>query len=156
IDVMVEEETESALRMGAVEPGALAEPYMSTPFTVMVRKRATWLVVLFLGEMLTATAMGFFEQEIARAVVLALFIPLIISRGGSSGSQGSALIIRAMALGEFRLADWWRIARRELVSGLALGAILGCIGFLRIAIWSAFTDLYGPHWLLVALTVAFS
>jgi len=156
IDVMVEEETESALRMGGVEPGALDEPYMTTPFRVMVRKRATWLVILFLGEMLTATAMGYFEEEIARAVVLALFIPLIISSGGNSGSQASTLVIRAMALGEFRLSDWWRIARRELVSGLALGAILGAIGFVRIALWSAFTNLYGPHWLLVALTVAFS
>ena len=104
IDVMVEAETENALRMGAVEPGALDQPYMSTPFATMVRKRATWLVVLFLGEMLTATAMGYFEDEIAKAVVLALFVPLIISSGGNSGSQASTIIIRAMALGEFRLA----------------------------------------------------
>ena len=156
IDVMVEEETEDALRMGGVEPGALDQPYLATPFTTLVRKRATWLVVLFLGEMLTATAMGYFEEEIAKAVVLALFVPLIISSGGNSGSQASTIIIRAMALGEFRLSDWWRIARREVLSGLALGAILGSIGFLRIALWSAFSNLYGPHWPLVAVTVALS
>jgi magnesium transporter len=156
IDVMVEEETENALRQGGVEPGALDQPYMSTPFSTMVRKRATWLVVLFLGEMLTATAMGYFEDEIAKAVVLALFVPLIISSGGNSGSQASTIIIRAMALGEFRLTDWWKIARREIMSGLALGAILGTIGFARIALWSAFSTIYGPHWVLVGLTVAFS
>ncbi len=156
IDLMVEDETESALRMGAVEPGALDLPYMQTPFLEMVKKRATWLVVLFLGEMLTATAMGHFEDEIAKAVVLALFVPLIISSGGNSGSQASTLIIRAMALGEFHLADWWQIARREIFSGLALGTILGAIGFLRIALWSAFSNIYGPHWMLVALTVSLS
>jgi magnesium transporter len=156
IDVMVEAETENALRMGAVEPGALDQPYMSTPFSTMVRQRATWLVILFLGEMLTATAMGYFEGEIAKAVVLALFVPLIISSGGNSGSQASTIIIRAMALGEFRLADWWRIARREVMSGLTLGTILGSIGFMRIAIWSAFSSIYGPHWVLVGLTVALS
>ena len=156
IDLMVEDETDNALRMGAVEPGALDLPYMQTPFVEMVKKRATWLVVLFLGEMLTATAMGHFEDEIAKAVVLALFVPLIISSGGNSGSQASTLIIRAMALGEFRLTDWWKVARREILSGLALGTILGAIGFLRIALWSAFSDIYGPHWVLVALTVALS
>ncbi len=113
-------------------------------------------MVLFVGEMLTATAMGYFEDEIAKAVVLALFVPLIISSGGNSGSQASTIIIRAMALGEFRLADWWRIARREVLSGLALGSILGTIGFARIALWSAFSSIYGPHWILVGLTVAFS
>jgi magnesium transporter len=156
IDVLLEEETERSLRMGGVEPGALALPYLATPFWTLVRKRATWLVLLFLGEMLTATAMGYFESEIARAVVLALFVPLIISSGGNSGSQASTIVIRAMALGEFRLTDWWRIARREIMSGLVLGAILGAIGFARIAVWSAFTDLYGPHWVQVALTVACS
>jgi magnesium transporter len=120
----------------------------------MIKKRASWLVVLFLGEMLTATAMGFFEKEIARAVVLALFVPLIISSGGNSGSQASTMVIRAMAIGEVKLTDLTRVLRRELVSGLALGGILGSIGFLRIAIWSAFSHLYGPHWLLVAVTVA--
>jgi len=103
--------------------------------------------------MLTATAMGFFEKEIARAVVLALFVPLIISSGGNSGSQAATLVIRAMALGEVTLRDWVRIVRREIFSGLALGSILGLIGFLRIAVWSSFSDLYGPHWLLVAITV---
>jgi magnesium transporter len=119
----------------------------------MIRKRAGWLVVLFLGEMLTATAMGFFEDEIARAVVLALFVPLIISSGGNAGSQASTLVIRALALGEVQLRDWWRVARRELVSGLALGGMLGVIGFCRIAGWSLVTNLYGPHWLLIGLTV---
>ena len=104
--------------------------------------------------MLTATAMGYFEKEIARAVVLALFIPLIISSGGNSGSQASILVIRALGLGEVTLGDWFRVLRRELVSGLTLGSVLGAIGFLRIAIWSGFSNLYGPHWLLVAFTVA--
>jgi len=154
IDVMVEEETASALRAGAVEPGALDQPYMATGFVEMVKKRATWLVILFLGEMLTATAMGHFEDEISKAVVLALFVPLIISSGGNSGSQASTIIIRAMALGEFQLRDWWKVARREILSGIALGAILGAIGFLRIALWSAFSGIYGPHWILVGVTVA--
>jgi magnesium transporter len=122
----------------------------------MVRKRASWLVVLFLGELLTATAMGYFEKEIERAVVLALFVPLIISSGGNSGSQAATLIVRALALGEVRLRDWWLVLRRELISGMLLGSILGSIGFLRIAIWSGFSDIYGPHWLLVGLTVGTS
>jgi magnesium transporter len=119
----------------------------------MVRKRAGWLVILFLGEMLTATAMRFFEAELARALVLALFVPLIISSGGNSGSQASTLVIRALALGEVTLRDWWRVVRRECLTGLALGGILGALGFARIAGWSFFTDLYGPHALLVAATV---
>src|SRR5207249_3535037 len=109
--------------------------------------------ILFLGELLTATAMGYFEHEIARAVVLALFVPLIISSGGNSGSQAATLIIRAMALGEVTLKDWWHVMRREIVAGLSLGAVLGSIGFLRISVWSMFSNLYGPHWLLVAMTV---
>jgi magnesium transporter len=156
IDVLVEEETKRALRIGGVEPGALDEPYMTTPLMTLVRKRAGWLVLLFLGEMLTATAMGYFEEEIAKAVVLALFVPLIISSGGNSGSQASTLVIRAMALGELRLSDWWRVAGREIVSGLALGAILAIIGFGRIAVWSTFSDIYGPRWILVAITVSLS
>src|ERR1041384_1447419 len=112
----------------------------------MIRKRAPWLVILFLSEMLTATAMGFFADEIAKAVVLAMFLPLIISSGGNSGSQGTPLIIRAMALGEVTLRDWWRVMRREISSGLSLGLILGSIGFLRIAVWSAFSNVNGPHW----------
>src|SRR5262245_25876704 len=153
IDVLIEEGTEDILRMAAVEPGALDKPYMQVTLPTMIRKRAGWLVILFLGEMLTATAMGFFEKEIERAVVLALFVPLIISSGGNSGSQASTLVIRALALSEVKLRDWWRVMRREVLSGLGLGAILGTIGFLRISIWSAFSDIYGPYWLLVALTV---
>jgi len=132
---------------------ALDAPYMEISLAQMVKKRAGWLVFLFLGEMLTATAMGYFEDEIAKAVVLALFVPLIISSGGNSGSQASTLVIRALAIGEVKLIDWWRVMRREIVSGLSLGLILGTIGFLRITIWSMFSDLYGAHWLLVASTV---
>jgi magnesium transporter len=119
----------------------------------MVRKRVTWLIVLFLSEMLTATAMGKFENEIARAVVLSIFVPLVISSGGNSGSQASTLIIRAMALGEVKLIDWWRVMRREILSGLSLGAILGTIGFIRISLWALLFHTYGEHWLLLALTV---
>ena len=154
LDVAERTTTEEIQRMGGSE--ALDEPYTTIPFTRMVKKRATWLVVLFVGEMLTATAMGFFEGEIEKAVVLALFVPLIISSGGNSGSQATTLIIRAMALGELKLRDWWMVMRKEIKSGLALGFILGSIGFLRIAVWSGFSKVYGPHWLLVALTVAFS
>jgi magnesium transporter len=135
---------------------ALDEPYMRIAISRMVKKRAGWLVVLFLGEMLTATAMGFFEGEIEKAVVLALFVPLIISSGGNAGSQATTLVIRAMALGEIRLRDWWRVMRREVVAGLALGTILGTIGFLRITVWSAFSTIYGTHWLLVGWTVGVS
>ena len=122
----------------------------------MIQKRAGWLTALFLGEMLTATAMGAFEEEISKAVVLALFVPLIISSGGNSGSQAATLVIRALALGEVGLLDWWRVMRREILAGLTLGSILGSIGFLRIALWSAFSDMYGEHWMLIALTVAIS
>ena len=135
---------------------AFEEPYMSISFWRMVKKRGGWLVILFLGEMLTATAMGFFEGEIEKAVVLALFVPLIISSGGNSGSQATTLVIRALAIGEVALADWWRVMRREIFAGLALGSILGVIGFFRIAIWSGFSTIYGPHWLLVGLTVGVS
>lgn len=135
---------------------AFEEPYMSIGFWRMIKKRGGWLVILFLGEMLTATAMGFFEGEIEKAVVLALFVPLIISSGGNSGSQATTLVIRALAIGEVTLADWWKVMRREIFSGLALGSILGVIGFFRIAIWSAFSTIYGPHWLLVGMTVGVS
>jgi magnesium transporter len=141
-------------RFGGQE--ALDEPYLSTSMLAMVRKRASWLVILFIGEMFTATAMGYFEAEIARAVVLALFVPLIISSGGNSGSQAATLIIRALALGEVRLRDWWHVLRRELLAGLLLGGILALIGFLRIAAWNAVSHMYGEHWLLVGLTVAVS
>ena len=113
-------------------------------------------MILFLGEMLTATAMSFFQDEISKAVVLALFVPLIISSGGNSGSQAASLIIRAMALGEVKTKDWWRVMKRELLSGLVLGVLLGCIGFIRIFIWSFFTSIYGPHWQLVAFAVGIS
>jgi magnesium transporter len=151
LDVAQSAATRTLQRFGGMQ--ALDEPYLEMPFRLMLRRRASWLVVLFLGEMLTATAMAFFEKEIQRAVVLALFVPLIISSGGNSGSQAATLVIRALALDEVSLGQWWRVMRRELLSGLALGGILGAIGFLRISLWSAFSDLYGPHWLLVALTV---
>jgi magnesium transporter len=154
VDVMIEEGTEDVLKMGAVEAGAPDEPYTATPFWALVRRRAGWLLVLFLGEMLTATAMGRFQEEIARAVVLALFVPLIISSGGNSGSQAATLIIRALAVGDLALRDWWRVMRREVFSGLVLGGILGLVGFLRISVWSLFAPgTYGPHWPLIALTV---
>ena len=154
LDVAEQKATEDIQRVGGSE--ALDEPYMQIAFHRMVQKRAGWLTALFIGEMLTATAMGAFEKEIEKAVVLALFVPLIISSGGNSGSQASTLVIRALALGEVTLIDWWRVMRREIAAGLALGAILGTIGFLRIALWSAFSSIYGEHWLLVAMTVAFS
>lgn len=152
IDVAEEEATRDVQRFGGVE--ALDEPYRATPIFVLIRKRAIWLVLLFLGEMLTATAMGFFEESIARVVVLALFIPLIISSGGNTGSQAATLLIRALAVREVNLTDWWWVLRRELFSGLALGIILGTIGFVRIALWSTFSNIYGPHWLLIAWTVS--
>jgi magnesium transporter len=129
---------------------------MQVGLAQMIKKRAGWLAALFLGEMLTATAMSHYEQEISRAVVLAVFIPLIISSGGNSGSQATSIIIRALALSEVRLRDWLRVARRELVAGLSLGAILGSIGFIRILVWQGLFHSYGDHYLLVALTVAFS
>jgi magnesium transporter len=119
-----------------------------------VRKRAIWLCVLFLGELLTTTAMGHFEDELSRALVLALFIPLIISSGGNSGSQAATLIIRALSIGEVSLADWWRIMRREVMAGLMLGTILGVIGFVRVVAAAQFSDTYGPHYVLVGVTLA--
>jgi magnesium transporter len=151
LDVAEAAATKDIQRIGGSE--ALDEPYMQIAFGRMVRKRAGWLTALFLGEMLTATAMGAFEAEISRAVVLALFVPLIISSGGNSGSQASTLVIRALALGEVGLHDWWRVMRREVLAGLALGTILGSIGFLRITLTSRFTTMYGPYPHLVALTV---
>lgn len=151
LDVADEEATEDIQKLGGSE--ALDEPYTTIALSRMVKKRASWLVVLFLGEMLTATAMGYFEGELEKALVLSLFIPLVISSGGNAGSQAATLVIRALALGEFRLRDWWKIMRRELAAGTALGVILGTIGFLRIAVWSMFSTVYGPHWVLVAITV---
>src|SRR3972149_3044999 len=129
---------------------------MLISFWRMVRKRAGWLIILFLSEMLTATAMGFFEVEIARAVVLAVFLPLIISSGGNSGSQASTLVIRAMALGEVKLRDWWFVVRRELATGLMLGAVLGALGFVRILLWQSIAGVYGEHFVLLGLTVGAS
>ena len=153
IDAIVRETTEDVQKFGGME--ALDAPYMEISLLAMIKKRAGWLCALFLGEMLTATAMGHFEGEISKAVVLALFIPLIISSGGNSGSQATSLIIRAMALREVTLKDWWRVAVRELPSGIVLGTILGVIGFIRIMLWQwlGWYD-YGTHHLLVAVTVA--
>ena len=151
VDVVEEEATEDIHKFGGME--ALDAPYLKITLGRIIRKRAGWLAALFLGEMLTATAMAYFQDEIARAVVLALFVPLIISSGGNSGSQASTLVIRAMALGEVKLRDWWRVLRRELAVGLALGAVLGSIGFLRIFLWQKIHPLYGAHYVLVALTV---
>lgn len=154
LNLINQEDTEDMQMIGGTE--ALEEPYLRTSFFELMRKRASWLILLFLGEMLTATAMGYFEEQIAKAVVLALFVPLIISSGGNSGSQASTLIIRALAIGEITLRDWWRIMHREIFSGLFLGTLLGSIGFLRIALWSQFSLMYGPYWLLVALTIFFA
>ncbi len=153
IDALIREQTEDVQKFGGM--AAVDEPYMQIGLGAMVRKRGGWLCALFLGEMLTASAMGHFEGEIGRAVVLALFIPLIISSGGNSGSQATSLIIRAMALGEVRLRDWWRVAMRELPAGLSLGVILGIIGATRILLWQYFGIYdYGPHYGKVAETVA--
>ena len=160
LDVAEQEATEDIQKFGGME--ALEEPYMRIPLWRMVRKRAGWLVILFLGEMLTATAMANYQEELAKALVLALFLPLIISSGGNSGSQASTLMIRAMALGEVTLRDWWRVMRREVQAGLALGAILGVIGVLRVGAWAIVGEQYfhrqpyGPYWPLVALTVGIS
>jgi magnesium transporter len=154
VDVVQEEATEDIQKIGGAE--SLDGPYLQVSLLRMIRKRAGWLAALFLGEMLTATAMGYFEAEIARAVILALFVPLIISSGGNSGSQATTLVIRAMALGEVRIRDWWRVVRREFATGLALGAILAAIGLVRILLWQFLFDAYGDHYFLVALTVAFS
>lgn len=152
VDVIRDEETDDAHKMGAVE--GLDEPYMATSVWGLIKKRAGWLVVLFIGESLTATAMGFFENQLAKAVILALFVPLIISSGGNTGSQASTLIVRALALGEITFRDWWRIFKKELAVGLTLGLILAIVGFMRVAIWSSFVDVYGQHWVPVGLTVA--
>lgn len=149
-----EETTEDIQKIGGVE--ALEEPYMEVPIHKLISKRAPWLIVLFIGEMFTASAMSYFEHEIQKAVVLALFIPLIVSSGGNTGSQAATLIIRALALGEVTLSDWWRIMRREIISGIFLGLLLGIIGFLRVAAWASFSNVYGPHWLMIAFTIGFT
>ena len=159
IDVIKDEiekrDTEDIQKFGGLE--ALELPYVQTRLGEMVKKRATWLVVLFIGEMFTASAMGFFEGEIEKAVVLALFVPLIISSGGNSGSQAATLIIRAMALKELTLKDWWYVMKKEIASGFLLGAILGIVGFIRILVWqqSGLYE-YGEHWLAIGMTVSLS
>lgn len=153
-DVAEEEVTEDIQKMGGME--ALDAPYLEIGMPAMMRKRGGWLSVLFVSEMLTATALAYFEREIEKAVVLALFIPLIISSGGNSGSQACSLIIRAMALGEVGLRQWWRVLRRELASGLMLGTLLGAIALMRIVLWPTRRTLYGEHYVLVAVTVAAS
>ncbi|MGE5180349.1 MAG: magnesium transporter [Bacteroidota bacterium] len=154
VDVVREEATEDIQKIGGT--AAFDEPYLRLSIPDMIKKRAGWLAALFIGESLTATAMGVFEAEIARAVVLALFVPLVISSGGNSGSQATTLVIRAMSLGEVRLKDWWHVMRREIISGLGLGAILAAIGMARILIWQALFHTYGPHHFLIAMTVSTS
>ena len=153
--VAQEEYTEDIQKIGGTE--ALDEPYLDISIPKLIKKRASWLVILFLGEMLTATAMQYFQGEIEKATVLALFIPLIMSSGGNSGSQASTLIIQAMALGEVTLADWWCVMRRELISGFILGVILGSIGYFRIVLWQNLHIFdYGIYWRPVAATIFFS
>jgi magnesium transporter len=155
LDIREEEDTEDIQKLGGSQ--ALDEPYLSIPLLGMVRKRAGWLVILLIGEMFTATAMGYFEEEIAKAVVLALFIPLIISAGGNAGSQATSLIIRAMSLGELTIGEWWRVMRRELATGLMLGGILGIVGLLRILLWSRlYPNEYGEYYWQIGFTVGFS
>jgi magnesium transporter len=155
LDAAEQRDTKEIQNFGGVE--GLDYPYVKTSFFSLIKKRATWLIVLFVGEMLTATAMGYFDAEISKAVVLALFVPLIISSGGNSGSQAATLIIRAMALKELTIKNWWFVMRREILSGLTLGFILGTIGFVRIAIWqNLHLYNYGIHWFLLALTIFFS
>ncbi len=150
-----EEFSEDMQKMGGTE--ALDEPYLEIPILKLFKKRVVWLIVLLLGEMLTATALGYYEAEIQRAVILTLFIPLIISSGGNSGSQASTLIIQAMAVGEIKMRDWWNVMRREIISGLLLGSVLGVIGFFRVVLWSQFfPDTYGPHYMFVGAAVGFS
>jgi magnesium transporter len=158
--VAEEEYSEDMQKIGGTE--ALDEPYLETPFFKLIKKRAGWLIVLFLGEFLTASALAYFNDEIAKATVLVMFMPLIASSGGNSGSQASTLIIQAMAMGEITVADWWRIMKREIFSGFTLGAILGLIGFIRICLWhylmthGVMQDLYGIHWFLIAVSVGMS
>ena len=155
-----EEFSEDMQKMGGTE--ALNEPYLDIPFFTLIKKRAGWLILLFFGELLTASAMAYFSDELSKALILSIFVPLIISSGGNSGSQASTLIIQAMAVGEVYIEDWWRVMRREILSGLTLGGILGFIGYFRIALWhqlmsrGVIQDIYGEHWSLIGLTVGFS
>jgi magnesium transporter len=152
LDIAEEEATEDIQKIAGMQ--ALEEPYPDISLMGMIKKRAGWLSILFLGEMLTATAMGFFEGEIQRAVVLALFVPLIISSGGNSGSQAATLVIRAISLGEISLKNWLFVLKRELLTGLILGLILAAIGFLRIVVWQTTSGVYGEHWVLIGFTVS--
>ena len=155
LDVAEQKDTAAIQKFGGLEE--LDYPYVKTPFFSLLRKRAGWLIILFLGEMFTATAMGYFDKEMSKAIVLALFVPLIISSGGNSGSQAATLIIRAMSLKELSLKDWWYVMRREILSGLSLGVLLGAIGFIRITVWQTLHLYnYGPHWILLAITIFFS
>jgi magnesium transporter len=150
-----EEFSEDMQKMGGTE--ALEEPYLEISIFKLFKKRVGWLIVLFLGEMLTATAMASYEHALDKALILSLFIPLIISSGGNTGSQASSLIIQALTVGEVTLADWWSVMRREIISGILLGTVLGLIGFARVMIWSQiFPEVYGAHYFLVALVVGFS
>ncbi|MCU0332876.1 MAG: magnesium transporter, partial [Ignavibacteriaceae bacterium] len=154
LDVAEEEATEDIQKIAGVS--ALDEPFPTIPIFSMVRKRAIWLTILFVAQILTAVAMGFFGDEISKAVVLSIFIPLVISSGGNSGSQAATLVIRAMAVGEIVLADWWLIMRREILSGFMLGSILGIIGFLQVAILTNVFHIISSHWILIGITVFFS
>ena len=155
LDQIESQNTEDIQKFGGLE--ALDLPYTQTSWIEMIKKRGTWLIILFVSEMLTASAMGYFEHEIQKAVVLALFVPLIISSGGNSGSQAATLIIRAMALQEITLKDWWYVMKKEIISGIFLGALLGIIGFLRIMTWqkTGFYN-YGEHWVAIGLSVSVS
>ena len=154
MDIQEEEATEDFQKFGGME--ALEKPYDATALLSMIKKRAGWLILLFLGEMLTATALGYFEQELQKAVILSMFLPLIISSGGNSGSQAATLIVRALSLGEISLKDWWFVLQRELLSGLLLGCVLGIIGFSRIIIWSMISNVYGDNSIQIGLTVGVS
>lgn len=154
VDVVEEEATEDIQKIGGSE--ALGAPYLELSLLSMIQKRAGWLIVLFISEMLTTNAMAHFEGELAKAVILAVFIPLVISSGGNAGSQASTLVIRAMALGEVTLRDWWKVMRRELITGCVLGLVLGAIGFARVVVWQQFLPSYGPHYMLIGVTIGIS
>jgi magnesium transporter len=154
LDVMEREDTEDIPKLGGSE--ALDEPYFSVDLFLLIKKRAGWLIVLFFGLMLTATAMSYFEDAIASAVVLSLFIPLIIASGGNSGAQAATIITRSLALDEISTRDWWRVLRREFIAGIALGLVLGTLGFLRVVLWGSVGNAYGEHWLLLSFTIGMS
>jgi magnesium transporter len=154
LDVAEEEETEDIQKFGGIE--ALEEPYIDLPIPQLIKKRAGWLVILFVGEMLTASAMAYFQDEMAKAIVLATFIPLIMSSGGNSGSQAASLIIRSLSLGEITIGDWWKVMRRELASGLALGCILGTIGVLRVLLWAMALGHLNTQWFFISFTIGLS